>query len=829
MLAARSVKDLNLSGKKAFIRVDFNVPIKNGAIGGGHADPRVAADDPVRARAGRDRDPGVAPRPAEGQAESRVLAAAGGGAAGGAARAAGRVRRGLRRRAGAGGDREGRARAASSCSRTCGSTPRKRRTTRRSRSSSRRSPTSTSTTRSAPRIARTPRPKASSITSSEAAAGLLMADEVEHLGRVLEHPERPFVAILGGAKVSDKLEVIENLIPRVDALLIGGAMAYTFFKARGVPVGKSLVEADLLDAARDVERRAKERGLRLELRPITSSRRSSRRARRRRRSTVGDPAHRRAHGARHRPARRCRVTVTVIAGAKTVIWNGPMGVFEIDAFANGTIEVARAVAVGQGHDRHRRRRLDRRRRQGRRHRSHHPHLDRRRRVAGVPRRPEAAGRGGAEIASSRHFQYNNWNWNWNRKLEADHANPLHRRQLEDAQDRPRGGRVRQGVPQHGEGHRRRRDRRRAAVHGACTPSPRRRGTRTSASPAQNLHWERQGAFTGEVSAEMLHEAGAEYVIIGHSERRRLFGETDETRQPQARRRARRPSSRRSSASARRSRSARATRRSRVLDRQIKVGLDGLTGEQIAALVIAYEPVWAIGTGRNATPAQAGEAHAHIRSRHPPVVRRRRGGPLPRHLRRQRQAGQHPANWWRCPTSTARSSAAPASRSRGSSTSWPEAARARYNRALCPTLYYLLATFYVLSCLLLLLVVLLQQGKGGDMASAFGGGGSQTAFGARAGATVLTRATSVLGVLFMLGAIVIGILGRQGPGSIMSGVAGPAPTTTTAPAPVLPTPTPAPAGSAPTGQPPAAPTVGGQAPAAPTVGGQAPAAAQPEKK
>ena len=90
------------------------------------------------------------------------------------------------------------------------------------------------------------------------------------------------------------------------------------------------------------------------------------------------------------------------------------------------------------------------------------------------------------------------------------------------------------------------------------------------------------------------------------------------------------------------------------------------------------------------------------------------------------------------------------------------------------LYYLAATLYVLSCFLLLLVVLLQQGKGGDMASAFGGGGSQTAFGARAGATVLTKATTVLGVLFMLGAIVLGILGRSGPGSVMGGVGGPAP-------------------------------------------------------
>lgn len=85
-------------------------------------------------------------------------------------------------------------------------------------------------------------------------------------------------------------------------------------------------------------------------------------------------------------------------------------------------------------------------------------------------------------------------------------------------------------------------------------------------------------------------------------------------------------------------------------------------------------------------------------------------------------------------------------------------------------YYLLATVYVLACFLLLLVVLLQQGKGGDMASAFGGGGSQTAFGARAGATVLTKATTVLGVLFMLGAIALGIMGRSGSGSVMGGVA-----------------------------------------------------------
>jgi preprotein translocase subunit SecG len=102
-------------------------------------------------------------------------------------------------------------------------------------------------------------------------------------------------------------------------------------------------------------------------------------------------------------------------------------------------------------------------------------------------------------------------------------------------------------------------------------------------------------------------------------------------------------------------------------------------------------------------------------------------------------------------------------------------------------YYLLSVLYVLSCLMLLLVVLLQQGKGGDMASAFGGGGSQTAFGARAGATVLTKATAVLGVLFMLGAITLGIIGQRGPGSLMQGLGGPP--AQTAPAP-QPQPTPA---------------------------------------
>jgi phosphoglycerate kinase len=181
----------------------------------------------------------------------------------------------------------------------------------------------------------------------ESAAGLLMAQELEHLGRILERPERPFVAVLGGAKVSDKLEVIENLIPRVDALLIGGAMAYTFFKSRGLPVGKSLVEEDLLDAARDITARAAERGLRLELPSDHVVAPKLEAGVPTEVLAVSDPAIGDRMGLDIGP-RTIQTYRDVIAGAKTVVWNGPMGVFEIDAFAAGTIAVAKAVADVKG-------------------------------------------------------------------------------------------------------------------------------------------------------------------------------------------------------------------------------------------------------------------------------------------------------------------------------------------------------------------------------------------------------------------------------------------------------------------------------------------------
>jgi phosphoglycerate kinase len=181
----------------------------------------------------------------------------------------------------------------------------------------------------------------------EAAAGFLMAAEVEYLGKALTSPDRPFVAILGGAKVSDKLEVIDNLLAKVDTLLIGGAMAYTFFKAQGLATGKSLVEDDLLQTARDLLARAKARGLAIELpidhvvaAKIDAAAPTATLA-------VGDAAIGDRMGLDIGPKTVAHYA-DVIGRAKTVVWNGPMGVFEIDAFAAGTIGVAHAVAAVHG-------------------------------------------------------------------------------------------------------------------------------------------------------------------------------------------------------------------------------------------------------------------------------------------------------------------------------------------------------------------------------------------------------------------------------------------------------------------------------------------------
>jgi phosphoglycerate kinase len=181
----------------------------------------------------------------------------------------------------------------------------------------------------------------------KAAAGLLMEKELEYLGKTMHHPEKPFVAILGGAKVSDKIAVIEHLLTKVDVLIIGGAMAYTFLKAQGADVGKSRVEDDKLDLARHIIQDAKKRNVklllpldhvvadRIDLNAVT------------RIIDASQPIPPTMMGLDIGP-KSVEEFSEAISTARTIVWNGPMGVFEVSPFAKGTFKIAHAVAENGG-------------------------------------------------------------------------------------------------------------------------------------------------------------------------------------------------------------------------------------------------------------------------------------------------------------------------------------------------------------------------------------------------------------------------------------------------------------------------------------------------
>jgi phosphoglycerate kinase len=180
----------------------------------------------------------------------------------------------------------------------------------------------------------------------KAAAGLLMEKELQYLGKVLRHPEHPFVAILGGAKVSDKIGVIGNLLDKVDALIIGGGMAYTFLKAQGEPVGKSLVEEDKIDLARELLKEAKNRKVRFLL-PTDHvvAEKIDPNAIVRTVSSGQIPPNLMALDI---GPRTVEAFTDEISRSATILWNGPMGVFEVAPFAKGTFKIAQAVAENVG-------------------------------------------------------------------------------------------------------------------------------------------------------------------------------------------------------------------------------------------------------------------------------------------------------------------------------------------------------------------------------------------------------------------------------------------------------------------------------------------------
>ncbi|MBQ4446850.1 MAG: triose-phosphate isomerase [Clostridia bacterium] len=421
-----------------------------------------------------------------------------------------------------------------------------------------------------------------------AACGFLIEKELSFMGKALENPDRPFVAILGGKKVADKIGVITNLLKKCDTLLIGGAMSYTFYKAMGLSVGNSLVDEASIDLAKSLMDDAKARGVRLLL-PVDCvvAKEFSEEAER---QTVPYDAMPEGWEGLDIGEATAKLYGDVIKEAKTVVWNGPMGVFEMAPFAKGTEAVALACAECEGTT-----------------------------IIGGGDSASAVNKfglgdkmshistgGGASLEflegktlpgvaalndkqGRRKFIAGNWKMN----MTPSEAAAL----------------VRELLPLVREAE---------AEVVVCPPyvdipfvAPIIKGSNVRLG-AQNIHWAEKGAFTGEVSAKMLKELGVEYAIIGHSERRQYFGETDET-----------VNSRMKAAIAAgvtpivcvgetlEQREAGVT--DEFLASQVRGAFAGFDAADALKVVIAYEPIWAIGTGKTASDEEADRTIGMIRA------------------------------------------------------------------------------------------------------------------------------------------------------------------------------------------------------------------------
>jgi len=421
-----------------------------------------------------------------------------------------------------------------------------------------------------------------------AVCGYLIKKEIEIMGKALSKPARPFVAILGGAKVSDKIGVIDNLIDKVDALIIGGGMAYTFLKAKGYQIGNSICEEDKLDLARDLMKKAEEKGVEIHL-PVGS--------------IVGKefkndteskyvPSDAMPDGWMGMDIGSLTVEdfTKVIMKAKTIVWNGPMGVFEFPNFAHGTKEIARAVAesgaisiVGGGDSAAAVEQLG--------YAEKITHIS----TGGGASLEFLEGKvlPGIDVLMDKNPRRKviagNWKMNKTSKEAADFINNL-KSKVATADDEVV-----------------------ACVPFVCIPAALDAASGSNIKiGAQNMHWEDKGAYTGEVSGSMLAEMGAEYVIIGHSERRQYFAETDEMVNKKvhaAFKYGLKPIICVGESLTQREQGV----TEELVRYQVKIALLGLTVEQVQQAVIAYEPIWAIGTGKTATVQQAEEVCAIIRN------------------------------------------------------------------------------------------------------------------------------------------------------------------------------------------------------------------------
>lgn len=421
-----------------------------------------------------------------------------------------------------------------------------------------------------------------------AVCGYLIKKEIEFMGKALSNPERPFTAILGGAKVSDKIGVIENLLDKVDTLIIGGGMAYTFLKANGYKIGDSICENDKLDLAKSLMEKAEKKGVKLML-PIGS--------------IVGKefkndtefkyvPSDAMPDGWMGMDIGSLTIEQfsKEIKKSKTIVWNGPMGVFEFPNFATGTKEIARAVAesgaisiVGGGDSAAAIEQLG--------FADKITHIS----TGGGASLEFLEGKVLPGIAvlmdknPRKKIAAGNWKMNKTASEAVEFVEALKSR-VADADTE-----VVVGVPF------------------VCLPAVKKavEGSNIKVA-AQNMHWEEKGAFTGEVSGPMLADLGVDYVIIGHSERRQYFAETDETVNKKvhaAFKYGLTPIICVGESLTQREQGVTED----LIRYQVKIALKGLSADQVKKLVIAYEPIWAIGTGKTATNEQANEVCGIIRN------------------------------------------------------------------------------------------------------------------------------------------------------------------------------------------------------------------------
>jgi len=420
-----------------------------------------------------------------------------------------------------------------------------------------------------------------------AAAGFLLEKEIQYVGQAVTNPLHPFVAIIGGAKVSDKIGVISNLLDKVDTLLIGGGMANTFLAAQGYKMGKSLVEEDKLDLAKELLAKAKKNKVNMLL-PTDLVMAAA---------FAPDAEHvtekvknlNQAYMALDIGAETSKAYAEALADAKMIVWNGPMGVFEMDTFCKGTEAVAKAVAksratsiVGGGDS-----------------------------VAaieklGLAKRITHISTGGGAsleylegkvlpgVAALDDLRRKMIAGNWKMHKTVSEAVEL----AEDIVMETNG------------------------TLNEVVIFPPFTALETVADAidgkhvgygAQDLHWEDKGAFTGAVSGAMIADICAEYVLVGHSERRTIFGENEKivaSKIIAAYRNGLKPMLCVGENLAERE----AGKTARKINMQLKSALRVISAEDAENLVVAYEPIWAIGSGKAATPEDALEVCTLIREK-----------------------------------------------------------------------------------------------------------------------------------------------------------------------------------------------------------------------